>query len=66
MFSRVDRGSAIIAGGSEFFEWREYDDVESLENMSGVGDIAEDDNEVFTCVKEERNCVVRVMSVGYG
>jgi len=31
--------------------------------MGGMGDIAEDDNEVFTCIKEERNRVVRVMSV---
>jgi len=31
--------------------------------MGGVGDITEDDNEVFTCVKEEGDYVVRMVSI---
>ena len=31
--------------------------------MGGVGDITDDDNEVFTCIKEEGNRVMRIMSV---
>jgi len=44
---------------NKFLEGRE-DNVKALENMDGVGDITE---EMFTCIQEEGNCVMGIISI---